>query len=238
MPVKEPEWALNELREYLRLHERIPLPLEDVTPNAKTRARGSKDQREAQSLVVRHIWEAIFGNWPRYVDESSARRCIFEIERGAEMRAKLEPGDAPVLDASELHPWVWEAARPHWVSGNHDAALWAAGINVNSRLQTKVGRKDLGETKLLQECFSLEPPKPGRPRLRLCGDENPDLFKDRHVGAMQVGGGLYAAVRNPLNHVVPDDNPLTEREALECLAGFSLLARWIERAEMVTVDLE
>lgn len=236
MAVKDPKWALGELKKYLRLHERVPLPPEEITSSAKTRARGKKHERDTQAYAVKHIYEALFGEYPRYVDEAVARRCIFEIERGAEMRENLQLDDAPVIDASELHPWVWDAARPHWLSGNHGAALWAAGINVNSRLQAKVGRRDLGETKLLQESFSLEDPKPGKSRLRLCGPENPDLFKDRHIGAMNVGGGLYAAVRNPLNHVSPAENPLSENEALECLAGFSLLARWIERAKVEAVE--
>jgi len=51
-----------------------------------------------------------------------------------------------------------------------------------------------------------------------------------YVGITQFGQGLYSAVRNPLAHEAPGHSGITEAEALESLAGFSLLARWIERA--------
>lgn len=69
-------------------------------------------------------------------------------------------------------------------------------------------------------------------RLRLCDETNPALFKDRHLGALSLGRGLFAGVRNPLNHVGAED--LTEQEALETLAAWSLFARWVDRANVVT----
>ena len=164
--------------------------------------------------------------------EYGVRSLIFELEEGIEVREKLgltlSPG--PALAADTLHPWVWEAARPHLDSGNHDAAVWAAAINVNTKLKDKAERPDLGETKLVQEAFGTGNPEPGKVRLRLCDDSNPDLFKDRHIGAMQFGQGLFSGVRNPLNHVGAED--LSEREALETLAAWSLFARWVDRADV------
>ncbi|MCZ7537371.1 MAG: TIGR02391 family protein [Acidimicrobiia bacterium] len=43
--------------------------------------------------------------------------------------------------------------------------------------------------------------------------------------------GLYAAIRNPGMHVPTDGGE--EQLALEQLAAFSLLARWVDQAEVV-----
>ena len=107
----------------------------------------------------------------------------------------------------------------------------AAAINVNTTLKAKGKRPELGESKLVQEVFSASPPQPGRARLRLCDESNPDLFKDRHIGAIQLGQGLFSGVRKPLNHVGAED--LSEQEALETLAAWSLFARWVDRADVV-----
>ena len=141
----------------------------------------------------------------------------------------MSPG--PALAADTLQPLVWKATRPHWDSGNHDAAVWAAAINVNTALKAKAERPDLGESKLVTAAFGTAAPETGQVRLRLCDESSPDLFKDRHVGAINLGQGLFSGVRNPLNHVGAED--LTEQEALETLAAWSLFARWVDRAEVV-----
>lgn len=51
-------------------------------------------------------------------------------------------------------------------------------------------------------------------------------YKSVHHGAMVLTEGLYAAVRNPIAHEA--DSDLSEQEALEQLAAFSVLARWVE----------
>ncbi|WP_159623680.1 TIGR02391 family protein [Ruania rhizosphaerae] len=234
------DWALEQLRWWLTLHERVPLPEGEARSNRKTRFRGTTEEREAADNVVWEIARMVYEEVPRHPRHVSAeyvRRTIWEIENGSEVRSHLGLQDpAPTIVADSLHPWVWDAAEPHWRSGNHDAAIWAAAINVNSRLQSKVDRKDVGESALLKECFSTDDPKPGRPRLRRCGPENPDLFKDMHRGPANFGQGLFAAVRNPLNHVTADDHLIGEAEALEALASLSLLARWIDQAEVVEVE--
>jgi hypothetical protein len=47
---------------------------------------------------------------------------------------------------------------------------------------------------------------------------------------MAFGQGCYLALRNPLSHEADRLEELPENEALEQLAAFSLLARWIERS--------
>ncbi|MFH8250820.1 TIGR02391 family protein [Microbacterium sp. B2969] len=232
------EWALEQLRNYLHLKERVPLPKEEQSHNRKTRARGSAEELRNAELIVEAISRAVYEGSRFYVNPALAERLVWELTQGDSVREKLglDAPPAPTINAHGLHPWVWDAAMPHWQSGNHRAALWAASINVNSRTQRKVARPEIGESKLLQEVFGITDPAPGRPRLRLTDKSNPDHFKDVHLGASALGQGLYSAVRNPINHIAEEDHDMSEAEALEALAGFSLLARWIDRAEVVSVD--
>ncbi|MFE2567778.1 TIGR02391 family protein [Streptomyces mirabilis] len=60
-------------------------------------------------------------------------------------------------------------------------------------------------------------------------DDGSDTFRSVHRGAMALAEGCYAAIRNPNSH--EDGLPeLPEHEALEQLAAFSLLARWVDAA--------
>ncbi|BBH16808.1 hypothetical protein Back2_10950 [Nocardioides baekrokdamisoli] len=231
------EWAIEQCREWLRLQERVPIPEDKREPGApKTRTRGTEEARNRVGNRVRLVADAVWEKWNNgyrwRLEAGDVRSLIFELEEGYAVRERLgllSPG--PAIAADALHPWVWDAARPHWESNNHDASVWAAAINVNSQLKAKIERPDLGETKLVQEAFGTSFPEPGKVRLRLCDESNPDLFKDRHIGAIMLGQGLFSGVRNPLNHVGADG--LTEQEALETLATWSLFARWVAQAEAV-----
>lgn len=232
------EWSIQQLNEYLRLHERVPLPPAEATANRKTRHRGTATERENASNTARLIAQALYEDPVGWVGVDSVRRMIWELDHGGEVRERLglSSPDAPRIRMDSMHPWVWDAASPHWSADNHAAAVWAASVNVNSRLQQKVGRRNIGEGKLIAECFSIEPPAPGKPRLRRSDDSNPDLFKDLHTGAIALGRGLYSAVRNPLSHTTESDGHAGQVEYLEALAGFSLLARWIDAAVVVRVE--
>ena len=232
----ETEWAIEQCQEWLRLHERVKLPDADERRGgaSKSAMRGTKEERARIAnrvrLVAEAIWDHDYHRWR--LDTDHVRSLIFELEEGIQVREKLGlMSRGPALAADTLHPWVWEAARPHWESDNHDAAVWAAAINVNTKLKVKAERPDLGESKLVTAAFGTLVPDAAQVRLRLCDDSNPDLFKDRHVGAINLGQGLFSGVRNPLNHVGAQD--LTEQEALETLAAWSLFARWIDQAEVV-----
>lgn len=226
-------WALEQLHLYLDLHSRVPLPKAEQTPNRKTRVKGTDAELAEVQIVARRIAEVLWVEAPRWINNREVREMIFELTKGDEVRSHLGLNEPPpTIEAPQLHAWVWDAAEPHWESGNHRAALWAAGVNVNSRLQEKVQRRDVGEGKLLQECFSELPPTARAPRLRLTRTSNADHFKDVHVGAMNLGVGLYAAVRNPVNHIDEREHDIGAPEALESLAAFGLLARWIDRAEV------
>lgn len=105
--------------------------------------------------------------------------------------------------------------------------MLAAARSVNARLQQKLGRHDASESSLVREAFSHSTPSPGHPRLRLLGDDRTSLaWRSRQNGAMDLGAGCFEGIRNPAAH--EDALVLTEQVALEQLAAFSLLARWID----------
>lgn len=231
------EWAVQQCNEWLRLHERVPIPeAERERHGPKGRVRGSLAERAKIAHRVHLVAEVVWDKWNDRWSLSAplVRKLIFELEEGIEVRERLGLSPSgPALAADALHPWIWEAARPHWEGGNYDAAVWAAAINVNTQLKTKARRPDLGESNLVEAAFGISPPEEGKVRLRLCDETNPALFKDRHLGALSLGRGLFSGVRNPLNHVGAGD--LTEQEALETLAAWSLFARWVAQAKAVTI---
>ncbi|MET9102746.1 TIGR02391 family protein [Streptomyces antibioticus] len=145
-------------------------------------------------------------------------------------KTRLAP-DSPYLIADQLHPWVWDAARTLWESKHYRAAVHAAATSINARLQNKLGRRDLSDAKLVQEALSDKTPEPGKPRLRIPGDQTDPGVQTRQRGALQLGQGAYFALRNPAAHETGD---LAEQEALEQLATFSVLARLIDTCQVVT----
>lgn len=189
--------------------------------------------------VVEKILDRVVRDWRTSIPEDTrkrwgqhreaAQRAITEIERAAEIREKL--GDsAPSVSASGFHPWAWEGARSLWSSGHYREAVRAAATKINAELQNKVQRRELADTKLIQECLSDAEPTPDRPRLRLAGDDGGQTAKSFRQGVLQYGAGCFLAIRNPLSH---DEGELTEQEGLEHLAALSLLARWLDGATVV-----
>ncbi|WP_433389560.1 TIGR02391 family protein [Micromonospora sp. KLBMP9576] len=152
---------------------------------------------------------------------------------GAEARRRMKP-DAPELAADNLHPWVWEAARPLWESGSQKEAVNVACRSVNARLQQKLGRSNLGETALVREALTRNPAEPGKPRLRFPGDRDSDTWKSRQDGSRDFGAGCFLAIRNPVVH--DHGVELSEQEALEQLAALSLLSRWIDICTVESAD--
>jgi hypothetical protein len=158
-----------------------------------------------------------------------AKQLRVQLIRREELERNLgETG--PTLSASTMHTDVWDAAKSLWGNGHFGEAVNAAARSVNARLQAKVNRRDISEVKLVNECFSLEPPKPGTPRLRLMPNDGSDTYKNLHGGALAFGQGCFKAIRNVLAHEYGPIAEPPEEEALHYLAAFSILARWIDQA--------
>ena len=111
-----------------------------------------------------------------------------------------------------------------------------AAIRINAETQAKLGRMDVSETALFNEAFSLDEPKEGAPRLRLAEDDGGKTYQNLHRGARAFADGLYTAIRNPGMHKPQESEGGEEQLALEQLAAFSLLARWVEQADVKEVS--
>jgi hypothetical protein len=160
-----------------------------------------------------------------------AGRGIAALKRRDELRDKLGD-DAPSISAARLHPWVWDGARSLWQSGHFRSAIEDAAKKVNAETQNKVKRRDISETDLFKQAFSLDAPAAGKPRLRRMKNDGSDTYKSVQRGAMTLAEGIFAGIRNPFNHEDPKD--IDEQVALEYLAALSVLARWVDESEVET----
>lgn len=200
-----------------------------------------EEQLVAQAQVIEQIFSRVIADWQdRLKDRGShydqwarhrevAHRALAQLEREEEITRHLGEA-APNLNAAQMHLWVWDGARSLWTSRHFREAVSAAAVKVNAETQNKVGRNDLSETKLFQEVFSLRDPEPKKPRLRIMPNDGSDTYKSIHEGAIAFATGCYRAIRNPAAHVPL--NELSEPEALEQLAAFSVLARWVDTATL------
>ena len=207
-------------------------------------------QREDDQVVAEHahvveqVLDRALPGWRARVDQRSqklreyepwghlrdcASRGIAALKRQDELREKLGD-DAPMISAAQLHPWVWDAARSLWQSGHFRSAVEDAAKKLNAETQNKVGRRDVSETKLFQESFSERAAEPGKARLRRMKDNGSDTYRSVQRGAMSLAEGIYTGIRNPFNHEDPKD--IDEQTALEYLAAISVLARWVDEAQV------
>ncbi|GAA4994293.1 hypothetical protein GCM10023205_78800 [Yinghuangia aomiensis] len=237
------EWAIAELDVFLDLTIMRSAAAPGVFTTA-TRTKGSEAQVVESAQVVERILDVVIPDWRSRVPDGrngrnrwfqhneAARRAKVALQREAEVRANL--GDnAPRLNASHLHPWVWEAAKGLWANRHYREAVRTAAVSVNAELQDKVGRKDIGEKDLINQVIRTDPPQPNKPRLHVISDDGSPTFTSMQEGVRAFGEGCFRAIRNPISHNnLPE---LTEDEGLEQLAAFSVLARWIDGATVHTI---
>lgn len=157
-------------------------------------------------------------------------QTIYAVEHEDLLEEKLGPPPSPQLNADQLHSTVWDPAKSLWRSNHRRQAVQAAAVSVNAALQDRIGRRDVSESKAMQQAFTTDKPKEGQPRLRLMEADGSDTYQSLHDGAIAFGTGCFKALRNPPAHDPHDE--LEEQKALEQLAAFSILARWIEDAEL------
>ncbi|MCX4580834.1 TIGR02391 family protein [Streptomyces sp. NBC_01571] len=241
-------WARNEFDEFLKLTalQRAQDVPGVVGGTNRLVNRGRPSEIVASAHVVEQILDRVLPRWRQevpddknktinrwYQHREAVQRADAALTRDEEVRARLGD-DAPQASAAMMHSWAWDGARALWRSGHFREAVTAAARKVNAETQNKVGRRDLSETKLFQSAFSTNAPKADEPRLRLMTDDGSDTFRSIHRGAMAFAEGCYAGIRNPNSH--EDGLPeLPEHEALEQLAAFSVLARWVDTATLLTI---
>lgn len=177
--------------------------------------------------------------WPQQSTDrvdvlSDVARSAQTILESREEIEKYLGTPAPKLSSDLLHPWVWGAAQTLWESGHYRDAIHSAARAVNAHAQTKIGRRDVNEDNLMDEAFSLIEPTATAPRLRIVPDDGSDTFRSVHIGAMNFGKGCFMALRNPVAHEHSEEE-MEPHMALEQLASWSVLARWIDDAEVIAV---
>jgi hypothetical protein len=258
-------WAAEQLQKFRNLIDVLArlaslLEAQHLTPeqaaaiDALTASHGSYgdivDRLVSLEPVMRDLMEAAQPGLGNYADapdggsptqdsmywsgflRNQVLRAIGIYELGEEARRRMQP-DSPDLAADQLHPWVWEAASPMWDAGSTQAAVLAAAQSVNARLQQKLGRHDASDAALCRESFSRNDPVPGQPRLRFPGDRASDTWRSRQNGGVQFGAGCFEGLRNPAAH--EHELQVPEQVALEQLAAFSVLARWVDECTVETV---
>lgn len=160
------------------------------------------------------------------------KRALGVLRTQEETRANMG-STAPRMAADALHPVIWDAASKLWNDGHHGQAVQRAATFLNAHVQDLVGRHDVSDAGLMLQAFSLNPPEPGRPRLRWPGDDDDLTVKAMRGGILNFAQGCFQAIRNPTTHSTDD---LPRQEALEQLATLSTLARWIDGCEVVPAD--
>ncbi|MFJ4160249.1 TIGR02391 family protein [Microbacterium testaceum] len=161
-----------------------------------------------------------------------ATYAIGRLRTEAETSANLG-SSAPSMAADALHPLVWEAASKRWDAGHFSDAVQRAATFLNAHVQDISGRRDVSDSELMREVFSMGDAAQGKPRLRWPGEDNDLTVKTMRVGILNMAQGVFSAIRNPATHSTED---MERQEALEQLATLSILARWIDRCEVVVAS--
>lgn len=168
-----------------------------------------------------------------YWVEIGIRRAQFalgKLRTDAETRAILG-SSAPTMKAHALHPLIWNAASKRWDAGHYGDAVQRAASFLNANVQDMTGRRDVSDSELMREVFSLAAPALNKPRLWWPGYDSDLSVKSMRVGILNMSQGVFSAIRNPATHSTQD---MERQEALEQLATLSILARWIDRCELVS----
>lgn len=238
------EWATAQLDDFIRATTVTYVP---SPPNTVGYHRYKTFQPEAEIVkraqIVEQILDRVLPDW-RQLDVDTDRkkwavhheasiRAKEALVRAEEVRENLGE-NAPELSAAQLHPWIWSGAKSLWQSGHYREAVEAAIKKINAETQNKVGRRDVSETDLFKQAFTLDTASLGKSRLRRMKPDSSDTYKSVQRGAWAFAEGVFSGIRNPLSHEA--DQELSEQKALEYLATLSVLARWVDEATVETVS--
>lgn len=151
------------------------------------------------------------------------------LRHGEEFEAVLGRSDRAAGSFVHLHQGIWQNASLLWREGRFREAVKAGvGFVLGSLLPDKLDRHDLTGIDLVAEAFSIESPKPGRPRLRLPYlMSDTDVWETTHSAVKEFGIGCVLAARAVATDGLVE---IDEDTALELLASLSAFARWIDQA--------
>lgn len=178
-----------------------------------------------------------FANWERItepkppLEASNVRACALQASGRLEgLRARAEAMASPNIQRSQLHPLVWAAAARLWNDGHLRLAVAAAAEAVSGQMKQLTGRNDASDTQLWQQAFAQAAPQPDKPRLRWPGKPTDQTVATMQEGLRQFAPGVNMIIRNTATHVREEPD---EHVALEQLATLSVLARLVDRCEVL-----
>jgi Protein of unknown function (Hypoth_ymh) len=229
------EWAIERLARFL------VISASQSTGDGYWATNHPHDVVLADAQIIEQILDRVLPSWDRTTGGSfepawkphreAALRAIAQLEQQEELDANLGE-NSPMLSAGSLHQWIWDSCRTLWSTGHYRDAVGAAARALNAKTQQKVNRRDLSEWKLLMNAFQVKPPAAGEPRLRLMPDDDSETFVSLHEGTGALAQGAFRSLRNVVGH--EDSEEPEEHIALEQLAVFSVLARRVDDAVVVT----
>jgi hypothetical protein len=222
------ERANEVLRRYVRLvnetgqQARLSTKRTEVFPSLRMPARAVN--RVLSSLAPDH--NKVTGK--TLADHEAAlplaEQALELINATQTMRTAERDYGGPVLPMALLDPLVRDAARRHWEAGHYRIAVGEAATNVDRYTQRRLERFDVSGAHLMSDAFSLNPPGPGKPRLRCPGGLDSEGVRSQQVGAFNYSQACFMAMRNPAHHQKGDWNSLT---AFHFLVSLSQVATWV-----------
>lgn len=183
------DWALNELDKFITMTVMTNASNSSdgavfITSRNNTAASDADVTKQAQ--VAETSLDRVIPGWRTDIENSKNNRWTRHREaairareglvRAEEVRQNLGE-NAPDVSAADLHPWIWSGAKSLWQSGHYREAVEGAIKKLNAETQNKVGRRDISETDLFKQAFSLDEPKAGKSRLRRMEDDGSDTYK-------------------------------------------------------------
>ena len=83
--------------------------------------------------------------------------------------AEAEAAAVPAIDAEQMHPLVWGAARAMWRDGDYRQSVFVAAKALYYQLKARTCRNNIAASSLWRQKISPHPPTASSPRLRPTG---------------------------------------------------------------------
>lgn len=234
------EWMRERLESFKILCERYQDERSRTTDYPST-MQAISDQMTFQMPTIRQILKRLDPvlaqqvTAPDHLDGiSGSLRAVQEglgiLRDQDEWAVKLAP-NAPSLIADQFHSRIWVSASALWDTGQYRVAVAQAAVSLSAHIAKKAG-SHLTERELVSQVFSPTEPNSNQTRLHLPGEKSSKTWKSRQEGLHLIAQSVFAGIRNIAAHT---DDEWSEQVALEHLAVLSVVARWTDETEVVTV---
>lgn len=234
------DWMRERLESFKILCEEYQDERSRTTDYTRT-MKAISEQMTFQMPTVRQILQRLDPALAQQVTEpdhlcgaSGSLRAVQEglgiLYNRDEWAVKLAP-DAPSLVADQFHSRIWASASALWDTGQYKVAVERATVSLSEHIAKKAD-SHLTERELVNQVFSPTGPNSKQTRLHLPGEKSGKTWKSRQEGLHLIAQGVFAGIRNVAVHT---DDEWSEQVALEHLAVLSVVARWTDETEVVTV---